>query len=131
MTELFIPWRDRRVMLRWRDHPEERAMAFERDELTRRLLDGESLEVTTGGGQYEVWVEPYANPPVVYYEGQSFPLNELDEVISTLLAEMTRQEVRCRWLDARGLQAKTCQEAYRAHAAETAQGRSGSRVSSS
>jgi hypothetical protein len=110
------------VIPHWRDNHEERAMAFDRDELTRRLLNGESLEVTTGGGQYEVWVEPYANPPVVYYEGRIFPLGELGGIIGTLLADITRQEVRCRWLEACGLQAKNCQETYRAHAAETAQG---------
>ncbi len=93
-------------------------MAFDREELKRRLLHGESLEVTMGGGQYEVWVEPYANPPVVYYEGRSFSLGNLDEVIGSLLADIDRQEVRCRWLEPRGVQAKSCEEAYRTRAVE-------------
>ena len=93
-------------------------MALDREELKRRLLDGESLEVTMGGGQYEIWVEPYANPPVLYYEGRSAPLGELDAVIGSLLADVDRQEVRCRWLEPRGVQVKSCEEAYRERAAE-------------
>jgi hypothetical protein len=51
-----------------------------------------------GGGQYEVWVEPYANPPMVYYEGRSIAIGNLDEVIGSLLADIACQEVRCRGL---------------------------------
>jgi hypothetical protein len=93
-------------------------MAFDREELKRRLLNGESLEVTLDGGQYEVWVEPYANPPVVYYEGRSVALGDLDRVIGSLLAAMGCREVRCRWLEPRGMQVKSCEEAYRARAGE-------------
>lgn len=46
---------------------------MERDELRIRLAAGESLEIFTGGGSYEVWAEPYANPPVVFYEGRRIP----------------------------------------------------------
>jgi hypothetical protein len=59
-------------------------MAFDRAELKRLLLNGESLEVTTSGGQYEVWAEPYANPPVVYYEGHISPLDQVDAVIGAM-----------------------------------------------
>jgi len=97
-------------------------MAFDREELKQRLLNGESLEVTMGGGQYEVWVEPYANPPVVYYEGRRISIGDLDEVIGSLLADIARQEVRCRWLEPRGVQAKSCEEAYRARAAQVSGG---------
>ena len=97
-------------------------MAFDREELKRRLLGGESLEVTTGGGQYEVWVEPYANPPVAYYEGRVFPIGELDSVIGSLLAHLEGQEVRCRWLEPRGVQVKGCEEAYRTRASEPTPG---------
>ena len=96
----------------------EKFISFEREELKRGLLNGDSLEVTMGGGQYEVWVEPYANPPIVYYEGRSISIGDLDEVIGSLLEDIARQEVRCRWLDPRGVQAKSCEEAYRARTAE-------------
>jgi hypothetical protein len=98
---------------------EEKTMAFDRQELKGRLLNGGSLEVTTGGGQYEVWAEPYANPPVVYYEGRIFPIGELDAVIGSLLEDITHHEVRCRWLEPRGIQGKSCKEAYRRRAAES------------
>jgi hypothetical protein len=97
-------------------------MAFDRKELKRRLLSGESLEVTTGGGLYEVWVEPYANPPAVYYEGCILPIGELDAVIGSLLEDIARQEVQCRCLDPRGAQVQSCEEAYRTRAAESTQG---------
>jgi hypothetical protein len=45
-------------------------MELDREELRRRLTAGESLEIFTDGGSYEVWAEPYANPPVVFYEGR-------------------------------------------------------------
>jgi len=38
-------------------------MRLERQELIQRLAAGESLEVSTGGGSYAVWAEPYAYPP--------------------------------------------------------------------
>ncbi|RPJ19387.1 MAG: hypothetical protein EHM35_20715 [Planctomycetaceae bacterium] len=97
-------------------------MAFDREELKRRLLSGESLEVTTGGGQYEVWAEPYANPPVVYYEGCIVPLVEVDGVIDSLLEDITHHEVRCRWLEPRGIQEKSCKEAHRRRADESSRG---------
>jgi hypothetical protein len=93
-------------------------MGFDRDQIKRRLLNGESLEVTLGGGQYEIWVEPYANPPAVYYEGRRLAVDALDEVIGSLLADIDRHEISCRWLDVRGVQAQSCQEAYRDRAAE-------------
>jgi hypothetical protein len=97
-------------------------MAFDRAELKRRLLNGESLEVTTGGGQYEVWAEPYANPSVVYYEGRLLPLDEVDGVIDALLENIAHEETRCRWLKPRGMQVRHCEEADRTHAAAPARG---------
>jgi hypothetical protein len=66
-------------------------------------------------------VEPYANPPVVYYEGRNLCISELEAVTASLLDAIARQEVRCRWLDAHGVQAASCQEAYRRRAGESAQ----------
>jgi hypothetical protein len=97
-------------------------MTVDRQELKGRLLNGGSLEVTTDGGQYEVWAEPYANPPVVYYEGRIFPIGELDSVIGSLLENINRREVRCRWIEPRGVQVESCEEAYRRRAAEASRG---------
>jgi hypothetical protein len=93
-------------------------MELEREELRRRLAAGESLEICTGGGSYELWVEPYANPPVVFYEGHSIPYNRLEKVVSMILTALQHGEVPCRWLEPRGVQVKGCEEAYRRRAAE-------------
>ncbi len=69
------------------------------DELKRRLKDGDYLEITTGGGAYEVWAEPRANPPAVYYEGEQHPIGELDRIAEKIIQEMRRGEVRCRWVE--------------------------------
>lgn len=68
-------------------------------ELKRRLKEGDYLEVKSGGGTYEVWAEPYANPPAVYYEGEPFPITELDEICRKLLEARGNGEVSLRWAD--------------------------------
>ena len=69
------------------------------DELKQRLKDGEYLEVKTSGGTYEVWAEIYANPPVLYYEGECFPIAELDPICEKILAARNAGEVRLRWVE--------------------------------
>ena len=69
------------------------------DELKRRLRAGDYLEVSTGGGAYEVWAEPYASPPAVFYEGERFPLAELDRIAERIMEEMRRGEISCRWVE--------------------------------
>jgi hypothetical protein len=94
-------------------------MELDREDLKRRLATGESLEIFTGGGSYEVWAEPYANPPVLFYEGRPIPYNALERVVSMILTALRRGEVSCRWVGPRGVQTKDCEEAYRRRAAET------------
>jgi hypothetical protein len=93
-------------------------MEVEREELRRRLAAGESLEILTGGGSYEVWAEPYATPPVVFYEGRPIPYDRLAWVVSMILTALQRGEVSCRWVEPRGAQVEACEEAYRRRAAE-------------
>jgi hypothetical protein len=88
-------------------------MSFERIEMKRRLVAGESLEVSTGGGSYAVWAEPYANPPMVFYEGRPWPYTQFDDVLSRILSALERGEVQCRWVESSGIHAKACQEAHR------------------
>jgi hypothetical protein len=68
------------------------------DELKRRLREGDYLEVSTGGGAFEVWAEPLGSPPSVYYEGERLPINELDRVAEKIVGEMRSGEIRCRWV---------------------------------
>jgi hypothetical protein len=92
-------------------------MELDREELKRRLTAGESLEIFIGGESYEVWAEPYANPPVVFYEGRRIPYARLDDVVSLILTAVERGEVSCRWVEPHGVQVKSCETAYRLRAA--------------
>lgn len=69
------------------------------NELKRRLREGDYLEISTGGGAYEVWAEPLGNPPAVYYEGEQHPIAELDRIAQKIVSEMHAGEVRCRWVE--------------------------------
>jgi hypothetical protein len=69
------------------------------DELKRRLRAGDYLEVSTGGGAYEVWAEPLGNPPSLYYEGEQHPLAQLDSIAEKIFREMHAGEISCRWVE--------------------------------
>jgi hypothetical protein len=69
------------------------------EELKRRLKDGDYLEISTGGGAFEVWAEPLGNPPAVYYEGEQHPIAELDRIAEQIVHDMHAGEVRCRWVE--------------------------------
>jgi hypothetical protein len=69
------------------------------NELKRRLGEGDYLEITTSGGAYEVWAEPYASPPAVFFEGEKYAISELDRIAQQIVDEMRRGEVRCRWIE--------------------------------
>jgi hypothetical protein len=92
-------------------------MGIDREEVRHRLTAGESLEISTGGGSYEVWVEPYANPAAVFYEGKALPYTALEDVIDLILEALEQDQVTCRWVEPQGIQTKTCQEAHRQRAA--------------
>jgi hypothetical protein len=69
------------------------------EELKRRLREGDYLEISTGGGAYEVWAEPLASPPAIYFEGEQHPISELDRIVQRIMDEMHRGEIRCRWVE--------------------------------
>ena len=69
------------------------------EELKRRLREGKYLEISTGGGAYEVWAEPFANPPAVYYEGEQHPLAQLDAIAEKIFRELHSGEISCRWVE--------------------------------
>jgi len=69
------------------------------DEVKRRLSEGDYLEITTGGGAYEVWAEPYASPPAIFFEGEKYPYSELERIATQIVADMRRGELRCRWIE--------------------------------
>jgi hypothetical protein len=69
------------------------------DELKRRLRAGDYLEVSTGGGAFEVWAEPFDAPPAIYFEGEQHPIGELDSIAERIMAEMRHGKIRCRWVE--------------------------------
>jgi hypothetical protein len=97
---------------------EAEAMGTWEEELRCRLTAGESLEIFTGGGSYEVWTEPYANPPVVVFEGHPMPYRELERVIAAIRFAVDSGEVTYRWVEARGAQVPSCEAGYRQRATE-------------
>lgn len=71
------------------------------EEIKRRLREGDYLELASAAGTYEVWAEPYGNPPQVFYEGEPYPMGELDAVVEKILQSLQGGEVRARWVGKR------------------------------
>ena len=71
------------------------------DEIKRRLREGEYLELSSAAGTYEVWAEPFGNPAQVFYEGEPYPMADIDSVVAKILASLQAGEVRCRWVGKR------------------------------
>jgi hypothetical protein len=69
------------------------------DEMMTRLREGETLEVDTGGGVYEVWAEVFASPPTLYYEGEPHPLDQMDRILRELIAQVEAGEIEARWIE--------------------------------
>ncbi len=56
-------------------------------------------KLTTSGGIFKVWAEPFESPPVLYYEGERFSLDELDGIVEKIMTNPALRdtgEFRCR-----------------------------------
>ena len=71
------------------------------EEMKRRLRDDVSRERSAPGDLFEVWAEPLGNPAKVFYEGEPYPLSELDIVVGKILEALRGGEVRSRWVGKR------------------------------
>jgi len=71
------------------------------EEIRKRLREGDYLELSSAAGTFEVWAEPFGNPPQVFYEGEPYPLAELDTVVGKILEALQSGEVRARWVGKR------------------------------
>lgn len=71
------------------------------EEIKRRLREGDYLELSSAAGTFEVWAEPFGNPPQVFYEGEPYPWAELDSVVEKIVATLASGEVRARWVGKR------------------------------
>jgi len=66
--------------------------------LVDRLRQGDFLEIKTDGGSFEVWAEPFGNPPAIYYEGEPYPFEQVPEIAAQILERIRSGEIRCRWV---------------------------------
>ncbi|MFQ5663729.1 MAG: hypothetical protein ACE5HL_07855 [Terriglobia bacterium] len=71
------------------------------EEIKRRLREGDYLELSSAAGTFEVWAEPFGNPPQVFYEGEPYAMEAIDEVVAKILSSLESGEVRCRWVGKR------------------------------
>lgn len=61
------------------------------------LRRGEILTITEGEMATEVWAEPLANPPLVYYEGTPLAIGELENIAEQIVTRVQDGDIRVRW----------------------------------
>lgn len=61
------------------------------------LKRGEILTINEGGSETDVWAEPFAKPPVVYYEGAPEPLEDIERIAATIIARVEDEEIEITW----------------------------------
>jgi glutaredoxin len=61
------------------------------------LRRGEILTITEGEMATDVWAEPLANPPLVYYEGTPHPIGELESIVEQILTRLHAGDIAVRW----------------------------------
>src|SRR5215475_3615110 len=52
------------------------------------LRQGEILTITEGDMATDVWAEPLANPPLVYYEGTPQPIGEIESIVAQIMTRL-------------------------------------------
>jgi hypothetical protein len=55
------------------------------------------LTIDEGGSEMDVWAEPFAKPPVVYYEGSPEPLEEAETIASRILVRLKSGDIEIVW----------------------------------
>jgi hypothetical protein len=51
-----------------------------------------------------VWAEPFTSPPAIYYEGEQFSMDELDDIVEKIMSNPALRAdgtFRCRWVGKR------------------------------
>jgi hypothetical protein len=61
------------------------------------LRQGEILTITEGDMATDVWAEPLANPPLVYYEGTPHPIGELESIVAQIIARLKAGDIEVSW----------------------------------
>jgi glutaredoxin len=65
--------------------------------LATLLRKGEILTIKETGMAMDVWAEPLANPPLVYYEGMPHPIDELERLVAQIITRLEAGEIEVRW----------------------------------
>ena len=65
-------------------------------ELLRR---GEILTIDEKGSETDAWAEPFATPPVVYYEGAPEPIEKIETVAQRIVDRIASGEIEVIWKD--------------------------------
>jgi glutaredoxin len=61
------------------------------------LRQGEILTITEGNMSTDVWAEPLANPPLVYYEGTPHPISELESIVEQIMTSLQTSDIEVGW----------------------------------
>jgi glutaredoxin 3 len=61
------------------------------------LRRGEILTITEGEMAMDVWAEPLANPPLVYYEGTPHPIDKLESIAEQVMTRLKAGDITVRW----------------------------------
>jgi hypothetical protein len=61
------------------------------------LRQGEILTITEGDMTTDVWAEPLANPPLVYYEGTPHPIGEIDSIVAQIMTRLRAGDIAVSW----------------------------------
>ena len=66
--------------------------------IRERLMQGDVLRIVFGDGVgFDTWVEKYANPPQVFFEGKALPIDQLDEVFGKIDAYLEQDGIKFLW----------------------------------
>jgi hypothetical protein len=65
--------------------------------LCNLLRQGEILTITEGDMATDVWAEPLANPPLVYYEGTPHPIGELESIVAQIVTRLQVGDIAVSW----------------------------------
>jgi len=61
------------------------------------LRQGEILTIAEGEMAMDVWAEPLANPPLVYYEGVPHPIGELESIVAQIMSRLKAGDIKVSW----------------------------------
>jgi hypothetical protein len=61
------------------------------------LRRGEILTITEGDMATDVWAEPLANPPLVYYEGTPYPIADLEGIVAQIVTRLHAGDITVSW----------------------------------